>query len=101
MSHITKNLVFRVSNQSDNNQAIQPQKMAIIRLETSNSGSRGTVQYICSQNKGADQLQGYDTADLQLCLSKSRFSPVAAHTHLQKQWLHIFQLLLLKLENKV
>ena len=75
MSHITKNLVFGVSNQSDNNQAIQPQKMAI-GLKFPIQETEGLYNIYVAKNKGADQLQGYNAADLQLCLSKSRFSPV-------------------------
>ena len=42
------------------------------------------LYYLCSKNKGADQLCGYhigDTANLQLCfcISKSMFSHDAAH----------------------
>ena len=46
-------------------QAVQLQKMAnglkfrIYKVETS--------YYLCSENKGADQLRGYREADLRLC----------------------------------
>ena len=39
------------------------------------------MYYLCSENKGADQLRGYREADLRLCfpICKSRFSHNAAH----------------------
>ena len=39
------------------------------------------LYYLCSENKGADQLRGYREADLRLCfrICKNRFSHVAAH----------------------
>ena len=36
------------------------------RLEISDLESRG-LYYLCSENKGADQLRGYREADLRLC----------------------------------
>ena len=38
------------------------------------------LYYLCSENKGADQLRGYREADLRLCFryAKSRFSHDAA-----------------------
>ena len=50
---------------SDINQAVQPQKMARglkfrIKIEEE-------LHYLCSENKGADQLRGYREADLRLC----------------------------------
>ena len=56
---------FWFSTRSDTNQAVQLQKMAkglkfrIWKVERSH--------YLCSENKGADQLRGYRTADLRLC----------------------------------
>ena len=50
---------------SDTNQAVQLQKMArdlkfwIKKVEG--------LPYLCSENKGADQLRGYHKADLHLC----------------------------------
>ena len=50
---------------SDTNQAVQLQKMArglkfrIQKVEI--------LHYLCSENKGADQLRGYREADLRLC----------------------------------
>ena len=45
------------------------------------------MHYLCSENKGADQLCGYLTADLRLCfrICKSRFSHSAAHMILTKK----------------
>ena len=39
------------------------------------------LYYLCSENKGADQLRGYREADLRLCfrICKSRFSHDEAH----------------------
>ena len=51
---------------SDTNQAVQPQKVArglkflIYEVEG--------LYYLCSENKGADQLRSYREADLHLCL---------------------------------
>ena len=50
---------------SDTNQAVHPQKLArdlkfrIKKVER--------LYYLCSENKGADQLRGYQEADLRLC----------------------------------
>ena len=50
---------------SDTNRAVQPQKMArglkfrIWKVEG--------LYYLCSENKGADQLRGYREVDLRLC----------------------------------
>ena len=54
-----------LSTRSDTNRAVQSQKMA--------RGSKFRIKkgeglyYICSDNKGADQLRGYRAADLRLC----------------------------------
>ena len=39
------------------------------------------LYYLCSENKGADQLRGYHEADLRLCFHrcKNRFSHDEAH----------------------
>ena len=56
---------FWFPTRSDINQAVQLQKMArglkfwIKKLEV--------LLYLCSENKGADQLRGYREADLRLC----------------------------------
>ena len=63
MSMRIKNIIW-----ADTNQAVQPQKMA--------SGSKFWIKDVvglynlCSENKGADQLQGYCAADLHICLHK-------------------------------
>ena len=50
---------------SDKNRAVQPQRMArdwkfrILEVEG--------LYYLCSENKGADQLRDYCEADLRLC----------------------------------
>ena len=57
-------------NRSDTNQAVQAQKMArgckfwIYKVEQ--------LYYLCSENKGADQLRGYREADLRLCFRLCR-----------------------------
>ena len=59
------NLSSRFPTRSDTNRAVQPQKMArglkygILKVEG--------LYYLCSENKGADQLCGNRTADLLLC----------------------------------
>ena len=56
-------------NRSDTNRPIQSQRHArrlkfrILEEE---------VYYLCSENKGADQLRGYREADLRLCFRLSR-----------------------------
>ena len=64
---------------SDTNQAVELQKMARglkFRLKKVEE-----LYYLCSENKGADQLRGYREADLRLCLRicKCWFSHDAAH----------------------
>ena len=65
MSHVMGKPTFWFPTSSDTNQAVQLQKMA-----------RGLkfriwivegLHYLCSENKGADQLRGYREADLRLC----------------------------------
>ena len=52
-------------NRSDTNQAVQSQKIArgwkflIKKIEV--------LSYLCSENKGTDQLRSYCEADLRLC----------------------------------
>ena len=50
---------------SNTNRAVQPQKMAR-GLKFQMSKVEG-LYYLCSENKGADQLRGYREADLRLC----------------------------------
>ena len=58
---------------SDTNQAVQLQKMA------RGVQFRMGLYYLCSENKGADQLRGYREADLRLCFRICWFSHDAAH----------------------
>ena len=64
---------------SDTNPAVKPQKM-VRSLKFPIYEVEG-LYYLCSENKGADQLCGYCTADLRLCfcICKNRFSHDAAH----------------------
>ena len=65
MSLVLRKPVFGVSDQSDTNRAVQPQKMARglkFRLYVVEG-----LYYPCSENKGADQLRGHREADLRLC----------------------------------
>ena len=57
--------VFGVPTRSDTNRAVQPQKMAR-GLKFRISKVEG-LYYLCSENKGTDQLRGYREADLRLC----------------------------------
>ena len=50
---------------SDTNQALQPQNMAR-GLKLGILEAEG-LYYLCSENKGADQLRAYREADLRLC----------------------------------
>ena len=71
MSLVVRKPVFGVSDWSDTNRAVQSLKMArgfkflcIYEVEV--------LYYLCSENKGADQLRGYRKADnreadLRLC----------------------------------
>ena len=65
MSLVLRNLSSRFPTRSDTNQAVQPQKMVrdmkfwIQKVEA--------LYYLCSENKGADQLRGNREADLHLC----------------------------------
>ena len=57
--------VFRVSTRFDTNRAVQLQKMARglkFRIKVVEG-----LYYLCSENKGADQLRGYREVDLSLC----------------------------------
>ena len=55
---------------SDTDRAVQPQKMArglrfLIKIVEG-------MYYLCSENKGADQLRGNREADLRLCFHKCK-----------------------------
>ena len=62
---LLENRLSRFSTWSDTNQAVQPHKIArglkfrIYEVEG--------LLYLCSENKGADQLRGYRESDLRLC----------------------------------
>ena len=65
MSLVVRKPVFEVSDQVRHNRAVQLQKMARglkfgIKIEEG-------LYYLCSENKGADQLCSYREADLRLC----------------------------------
>ena len=66
MSLVVRKSVFGVSDQRfDTNRAVLPQKIARglkfrIKIEEG-------FYYLCSENKGADQLRGHREADLRLC----------------------------------
>ena len=67
MSHFTRKPVFGFPTRSDTNWAVQPQEMTG-GLKFQIYKAEGW-HYLCSENKGADQLRGYHAADLRLCLS--------------------------------
>ena len=56
---------FRFLTLSDTNQAVQLQKMA--RGLKFRIKKEEELYYLCSENKGADQLRDYREADLRLC----------------------------------
>ena len=61
---------------SDKNRAVQPQKMA--RALKFQIWEVEGLHYLCSENKGADQLCDYHTADLRLfCIYKKQVSPLS------------------------
>ena len=65
MSHIMRKPTFWFLTRFDTNRAVQSQKMArglkflFKKVEE--------LYYLCSENKGADQLCGYHEAGLHLC----------------------------------
>ena len=66
LSRVMRKQTFWFPTWSDTNQAVQLQKMArglkfrIKKVEG--------LYYLCSENKGADQLRDYREADLRLCI---------------------------------
>ena len=64
LSHVMRKPTFWFPTWSDTNQAVHLQKMAwdlkfwIQKVEG--------LYYLCSENKGTDQLRGYHEADLRL-----------------------------------
>ena len=65
MSRDTRKQTFWFPTWSDTNQAVQLQKMAR-GLKFWIKKEEG-LPYLCSENKGADQLRDYRVADLRLC----------------------------------
>ena len=60
-----ENLSSRFPTRSDTNRAVQPQRM--VRGLNFWIYEEEGLYYQCSENKGADQVCGYRTADLRLC----------------------------------
>ena len=55
---------------SDTNQAVQVQKIArVLKFQVKKVEG---LYYLCSENKGADQLRGYHEAVLRLCFHKCK-----------------------------
>ena len=80
--------VFRVFRKSDTNWPVQSQKQARslkfwIQVEEG-------LYYLCSKNKGADQLCSYCTADLRLCFSHMHRSGFLMTRFYPKTLLSIF-----------
>ena len=65
MSRVMRKPVFGVSPRSDTNRAVLPQDMAR-GLQFRIKEVEG-FHYLCSENKGADQLHSNCPADLRLC----------------------------------
>ena len=75
--------VFGFPTRSHSNQAVQPHKMArglkfrIKKVEG--------LYYLCSENKGADQLRFYREADLRLCFCTCK-KPVFSQRGSTDKW---------------
>ena len=65
MSHLVEKPTIWFPNGSDTNQAVQSQKQA--RSLKFWSYKVDELYYMCSKNKGADQLRSYCEAELRLC----------------------------------
>ena len=75
---VRENLSSEFPTSSGTNRTVQPQKMAI-GLKFRIYEVKGLF-YLCSENKGTDQLGSYPAADLRsFGICKSRFSYDAAH----------------------
>ena len=72
MSLRKRNQQYGFTTRSDTNQAVQPQKQTR-SLKFWIEGEEG-LYYLCGENKGADQLCSYCTADLRLCFRTCRLS---------------------------
>ena len=79
-----ENLSSGFLTSSETNRAVQPQKMA--RNLNFRFWVVEEMYYLCSENKGADQLCDYCTADLRLCfhICKKRFSHGVAQLFLKR-----------------
>ena len=62
--------VFGFPTRSDTNQTVQPQKITK-DLKFRIKEVEG-LYYLCSENKGADELRGHREADLRLCFRISK-----------------------------
>ena len=65
LSRVIRKPTFWFPTWSDTNQAVQLQKVARglkFRIKIVEG-----LYYLCSENKGADELRGYREADLRLC----------------------------------
>ena len=60
-----ENLSLGFSTRSNTSLAVKPQKMA--RKLKLRIWELDGLYYLCSENKGADQLRSYHAADLHLC----------------------------------
>ena len=65
MSRVMRKPTFWFQTWSDTNQAVQLQKM-VRGLKFRIKKVEG-LPYLCSENKGPDQVRGYREADLRLC----------------------------------
>ena len=65
MNRVMRKPTFWFPAWSNTNQTVQPHKMA--RGLKFRIYEVGGLYYLCSENKGADQLRGYREADLRLC----------------------------------
>ena len=82
MSLVVRKSVFGVVTRSHTNQSLQPHKMAR-GLKFRIKEVEGSY-YLCSENKGAEQLCGHREADLRLCFricKKSVFSRCGSYNH--------------------
>ena len=75
------NLSLGFSTRSDTNRPVQSQKQA--RCLKFRIKEEEKLYYLCSENKGTDQLRSYCEADLLLCfrIGKIPFCHDAAHSH--------------------
>ena len=74
MSLVVRKLVFGGSNKAPHKPGCTTTQDGL-RLEISYIVTVAGLYYLCSENKGADQLRGYREADLRLCF-RIRKKPV-------------------------